>query len=190
MVTNRKMPPKSPKIAFNETVKVSKVLHINEFTDEEVEASYYHKAEFKAVKAELKETVKMVESGLLPKDTPKFTRRGTEFRTPDGARSRLRNKQIAWNAVFEEQEAQWDEGVFDPEVLASIYEAAAKHCQYTAHNLALQDQIAAWNESTGSIAGLEYDVDEKPWDQLEVNGICLPLSSKQVKHRRISNAAA
>lgn len=180
---------KDVKVAFVPTVSVHRIMRVDDYTEEEIKNCYYHKEEFQAVKDELRETVRLIQSGELKTDTKKFARRGTEFRLPDGARQRRRNKELAWEAVFSEQDAQWNDGEFDPEILAEIYESASKQSQIAAHIIALNDQRDAWNESTGSIAGgFEFDA-EGSIAKYEAR-INMPLNPKRVVHRRVSNAAA
>lgn len=131
------------KISFCPKVKVNKIIHINEYTDDEINATYYHRDEMKSVRQQLRETVKILEEQPTAdefKESNSFSKRGAEFRTSEGARIRHRNKNIAWDALFDAQDAQFEDGVFDPEVLASIYSAATTHCQHAAHLLALKDQ--------------------------------------------------
>jgi hypothetical protein len=176
-------------LTFAPTVRVQKIIHINEFTDEEVSACYYHKEEMHRVKLELKATVQMFQDGELEKDTSHFTKRGTEHRTPDAVKRRNRNKQMAAYAVFEEQEDQWDDGVLDPEVLASIYQAASSHCQVAAHKMALEYESEV-NELSWSHLDCDFsDSPRKPFKET-YSGICTPLQPKQVVHRKVSNAAA
>jgi hypothetical protein len=181
--------PVTKSLTFAPKIRVRNSLHINEFTDEEVAASYYHKEEMHRVRLELKSTVQMFQVGALETDTPHFTKRGTEQRTPEAVQRRSRNKQMAAYAVFDEQEDQWDDGVLDPEVIASIYQAASSHCQVAAHKMALEYEKEV-NELDWSHLDCDFsDYQRKPFKET-FSGICAPLGPKQMVHRRVSNAAA
>jgi hypothetical protein len=181
--------PITKSLTFAPKIRVRKIIHIDEFTDEEVSACYYHKEEFDRVRLELKATVQMFQVGELEKDTTHFTKRGTEHRTPDAVQRRNRNKQMAAEAVFDEQENQWADGVIDSEVLASIYQAASSHCQIAAHNIALD-----YEKEVNELSWSHLDCDFSDCDFSDYlptySDICTTLKSKQVVHRRVYNAAA
>jgi hypothetical protein len=133
----------------------------------------------------LQQTAKLVELGDLPNDTLENCRRGTEYRTEEGGRKRILNKKVGRDAVFDEQDAQWDVDELDPDTLASLYVAATRHCQIEAHRLALQDEKEAREfhlEAT----------DLWTFDKLET-GIRAPLRinrSTCFRRTSMSNAAA
>ena len=171
-------------LTFAPKVRVRKIIHIDEFTDEEVSACYYQKEEMHRVRQELRATLQMFQIGELKEDTPHFTKRGTEHRTPDAARRRSINKQMASDAVFEEQGDQWEDGLIDSEMLASIYQSASSHCQAAAHKIALE---------------YENEVNDLSWSHLDCDfsdsvpkysNTCTVPKPKQGIHRKVSNAAA
>jgi hypothetical protein len=181
--------PVTKSLTFAPQIRIRSIIHIDEFTDEEVSACYYHKEEMHRVRLEVKATVQMFQVGELEKDTPHFTKRGTEYRTPDAVKRRNRNKQMAADAVFDEQEDQWDGGVLDSELLAIIYQAASSHCQVAAHNMALEYENEV-NELSWSHLDCDFsDYQRKPFKET-CNEMCTALQSKQVvQHRRVYNAA-
>jgi hypothetical protein len=169
-------------LTFAPKVRVRKIKHIDEFTDEEVSACFYQKEEMHRVKLELKVTLQMLQLGELEKDTPHFTKRGTEKRTPDAVKRRSINKQMASAAVFEEQGDQWEDGLTNSEMLASIYQAASSHCQVAAHNIALE-----YENEVNELSWSHLDCDFSDCVPKEYSNICTPLKPKQVVHRRVSN---
>jgi hypothetical protein len=174
------------KVAFTSMVRVMGVLHLDDFSDEEVQACYCDDTEFMSMKTDVKVTAKLVEMGDLPNDTSNYCRRGTEYRTGEGARRRLFNKKGGRDVVFDEQDAQWDCDIFDQDAIASLYVAATRHCQIEAHRLALQDEREARE------VHLEAADLRRTFDKLET-GILTPLEicrSMRLRRSSMSNAAA
>jgi hypothetical protein len=130
----------SRRVGFTPMVKVVKVLHLNDFEDDEIEACCYNMSDFERIKADLKITVGLMQLGKLEEDTIDYVRRGTEYRTPEGARRRVRNKEVARDALFDEQDLQWETGAFDPDALASVYHTASRDCGLEAYRLGLRDE--------------------------------------------------
>jgi hypothetical protein len=169
-------------------VKVNTVIHLNHFSVEEFECCWYQKADLQRIKEELLLTVKLMKIGDLPKDTLRYCRRGTEFRTREGALRRLLNKEVARDTVHDEQDGQWNEGIFDPDVLASVYIAATRQCQVEAELMGSKDEKDA-RESDAAAALPDIS---KPFNIMET-GVCSPLRVKYICFISISsptNAAA
>jgi hypothetical protein len=139
----RSMKKRNIKVVFTEMVTVTHVLHLEDFTDEEFKASFYDITELESIKTELNLTAELVEVGDLHNDISEYCRRGTEYRTGQGARRRISNKHVGRDAVLDEQDVQWEDGVFDPDAIAGIYAAATWRCQIEVHRLALQDEKEA-----------------------------------------------
>jgi hypothetical protein len=150
-------------------VKVSTVIHLNHFSDEEFERCWYKKADLQRIKEELLLTVKLMKIGDLPKDTLRYCRRGTEFRTREGACRRMFNKEVARDAVRDEQDGQWDEGIFDSDVLASVCIAATRQCQVEAQLMGSKDEKDARESDAAALPDIS-----KPSNKLET-GVCSPL---------------
>jgi hypothetical protein len=115
------MKKRNIKVVFTEMVTVTHVLHLEDFTDEEFKASFYDVTELESIKTELNLTAELVEVGDLHNDTSEYCRRGTEYRTGQGARRRISNKHVGRDAVLDEQDVQWEDGVFDPDAIAGRY---------------------------------------------------------------------
>jgi hypothetical protein len=175
------------KVTFYERVKVNTVIHLNHFSVEEFECCWYQKADLQRIKEELLLTVKLMKIGDLPKDTLRYCRRGTEFRTREGALRRLLNKEVARDTVHDEQDGQWNEGIFDPDVLASVYIAATRQCQVEAQLMGSKDEKDARESDAAALPDIS-----KPSNKLET-GVCSVLRvNNNIRLRRISvtNAAA
>ena len=145
--SNERTRGKSSKVQFNPMARVYFIGNLDSFSSQEVTESYYLPNELKKVKAELKFTAKLLELGDLTSDTTEYCARGTEYPTKKGATKRIKNKELGWEAVLEEQDLQWEMGIYDPIAIASLYKAATSECQEEAHNLALKDQGAGHEDS-------------------------------------------
>jgi hypothetical protein len=73
-------------------------------------------------------------------ETDDFCRRGLEFQSPRGAKQRMENKEIGWDAVLEvqgmQQERNWH---YDPLHIASLYHEQTNHCLLAAQLQAYKD---------------------------------------------------
>jgi hypothetical protein len=119
-------------------------LHINDYTDNEVDACWYDDYENEMMQKEMLSVVTLLKNGMLEHDTEQNCRRGLlECHTPEVALQRLKNRTAVREAVHEEQEFQWDEGIWEPEYIARAYKAASPTSQANAHDIALQDQLDA-----------------------------------------------
>lgn len=130
--------PKS--IRFNETANCRHILHINDYTDEEIIACWHQRCEHKEIKKDVKFAVSLYEDGSLEEDTEDYCVRGLELHIPEIALRRSLIKQACLEATFSEQGLQWDENVDDPECLAVISQEYSALSQDLAKALAIQDQ--------------------------------------------------
>ncbi len=127
-------------VTFNEAALVYPHLHIRNFTETETSGSWYSVEELDSIKEECHHSVNLsIHGKLRPDMVNNWCFRGLEFRTPEGARSRRDNKNLAWNWVLEEQENQYKLGMFDAEEIARKYRKVSVACHEAAHVLALED---------------------------------------------------
>eukprot|EP00339_Tiarina_fusa_P015516 CAMPEP_0117003402 /NCGR_PEP_ID=MMETSP0472-20121206/4729_1 /TAXON_ID=693140 ORGANISM="Tiarina fusus, Strain LIS" /NCGR_SAMPLE_ID=MMETSP0472 /ASSEMBLY_ACC=CAM_ASM_000603 /LENGTH=208 /DNA_ID=CAMNT_0004704029 /DNA_START=87 /DNA_END=713 /DNA_ORIENTATION=+ len=172
------------RVGFTPLVRVIKVLHLNDFGGDEIDACYYKKSDFERIKADLKLTVRLMQLGKLEEDSLDYCRRGTEYRSPEGARRRARNKEAARDALLDEQDLQWDNFVFDPDVLASVYHEASRECGLEASRLGLRDE-----DEARAIDAIELPRTPEREEKLET-GLRAPLRvTKNVRLRRRSITA-
>ena len=125
-------------VSFDYQVRVRKALHINDFSEQEIQATWLSRDDLMRIRQEIDFTVDLIEKGA-DIDEETYSRRGLEFRTRLGAHMRLENKECARDAVLSEQEFQKDEGYSDDEELATVYSETSYRCQVAAHMLALAD---------------------------------------------------
>jgi hypothetical protein len=127
-------------ISFGKSVMVRQTLHINSYSDDEIQACWFGDDDLQAIKKDVRYDISMLTDGL---DNEKYCRRGLEMHFRKGGRRRQQNKSAAIKAVLDEQELQWENDVYDPEYLATVYQAISSYCQTTARAIALKDRLDA-----------------------------------------------
>jgi hypothetical protein len=97
------------------------------------------------------------------------------------------NKEVARDAVLDEQEGQWGEGIFEPDELASVYINATRFCQVEAQLRGSKDEKDAREADAAALPDLS-----KPSNKLETGVSTALRVIKNIRLRRISvtNAAA
>lgn len=127
-------------IKFNKTVQVRTILHIGDYTAEEVDACWYTSEEVHAIFDDIDMVVDCLEQAntLQGQQEEKLEgthyycgvelpcRRGLERKLHNSrqvTQSRIRNGCFA---VLEEQELQWEEGVSDVEFISRVYKVASR----------------------------------------------------------------
>jgi hypothetical protein len=142
--TKQLLAPKAKRtVAFAPTVTGNTTLHVNDYSNDEIQSCWFNDVEYKAIKKDIRFAAKLLtdNNGLLGKDDEHDCQRGLEMHTRKGAHRRLQNKLVARQAVLDEQNLQWEEGVYDPEYLAMVYQVVSSSCQATARDIALKDQL-------------------------------------------------
>jgi hypothetical protein len=127
-------------VCFNPVVHGRPVLHIKDYSDDELRSNWYTDLEYDAFNVEIRTTVLIMTRGgppILSNGEP-YCARGLESETRDGARKKRLNKLHSRRAVIDEQELQNAHGPqCDDQILARIYFDCTRHCQYEAHEKAL-----------------------------------------------------
>lgn len=151
-----KKPKKS--VSFNEAATQRYTLHINNYTDEEVDACWWTPEEFKAIRADARYAANLVMGGYLQNgDNDHYCKRGVENFTREGVYRRSSVKQAAYAAVLDEQDAQWDEGIFEQEFIAYAYAPHSEASHSFAHSVALQDEMEIQLMNMMENSPIEYD---------------------------------
>jgi hypothetical protein len=117
--------PVRKKVYFSHKIRIKPTLHIRDYTQEEIEATWFSKTDFENIKADMRFALGLLRAGILDQDTISYCRRGLECRTKEGVRKRMFNKASTRNAVLDEQDRQWDIFVTDSEAIAKVYVAAS-----------------------------------------------------------------
>ena len=127
-------------VTFHDQVIVHPHIHIDDMSEVEIALTWYDEDDLDLIKRDLLETIRMMAEGITFPEDDKFTSRGLEYRTPNGARMRQRNKNHSYDIVLEEQYCQWKRGICDEERLAKVYRDCADHSANVARLMALQDE--------------------------------------------------
>jgi hypothetical protein len=123
---------KTKSVTFNDRVKVKKHIHHANFSVDEIQASWYGKAEEDQIKEECR----------LLAGTNHAESRGLETRTSDAGKRRNQVKVACWDAVMNEQDFQFDSGIVDEEAIAMVYRALSYKCQIAATMMGTLDAQA------------------------------------------------
>lgn len=124
-------------LAFSAENEVFEIPHINDFTDDDIAATWYDAEDYAEIKADYQCVIFMMESGERISD--EHTTRGLEYRTQQGAWDRYENKRDAYNAVLDEQDRHWKKDIDDPEAIRRVYVEQVAKCQRAAEARAAQD---------------------------------------------------
>jgi hypothetical protein len=136
-------------IAFSPTVTIFEVLHIGDYTMEEVQHVWYSRREIATIGRETKETTTLMMAGVnFCDDGDRYCARGLESETDEGSHQMAHRIQEARDAVFDEQNLQLDENMYDPELLADIYFHCTSACQQEARHRASLDENDAAKDGT------------------------------------------
>lgn len=125
-------------VSFAPMVSTLGIIHINDYSSEEVSSTWYSRDELRAIKSE----AKCVANSSDP-STDDICLRGLEARTAAGARRKRQNRIEARSAVFFEQDAQEEDGYSDPDAIADAYFECSERCQAEAQMIAVRDQREA-----------------------------------------------
>ena len=130
-------PKAAKRVSFKESVKARKIIHINDFSSEEVTACWYDEAEYDVIKS-----LAFTEAfGSSDKD-PRCLRGLEHFGQPV-AEAREENRNSALLVVLQEQQLQRQEGSCDPEYIAQIYEQQCSLARVQANIAGLNDRLEA-----------------------------------------------
>ena len=119
-------------VSFNTKVTVRNTIHINNYSEEELSATWFSTNEFNAMKSEMKSTLKKMKRNggksipINDEDVVGLSSRGLESLTPDGIAKKRIVRQNAIDAVLDEQYLQYREDDYDPEFNADSY---SKKCR-------------------------------------------------------------
>jgi hypothetical protein len=143
---------RKPSISFKPNVLVKLTIHIDEYSDEEIAASWYCQEELKMIKSERTTTLLlMANDGTMMANSERLCSRGLECFTSEGRAIKNQHKEEARIAVFDEQDYQFENDIFDPEVIADAYSEQTRKSQVTATVVGVFDQEAVRQQSLSSL---------------------------------------
>ena len=130
------------KVTFVGVTETHYTLNIDDYTDEEFFSTWFHPAERITMLSRLSKSVTKFEGGNCDACC------GLERMTEEGMRSRQLNTWKAYEVVLGIQQAQWEEGIDDPKLIATLYHKISRPCLKEAQLRANQQQDEArsyWN---------------------------------------------
>jgi hypothetical protein len=132
----------SSSVSFSASVTQYKSIHLNDMTEEEVNATWFEREEMHQMKETVKSEAKQLEDKVLDDDV---CVRGLESRTRRGMKLKRRNRVSAYNALFFEIDCQEEEQgcLHDDEAIADAYFAVTDPCQQWAEKVAKKDELEA-----------------------------------------------
>jgi hypothetical protein len=113
--------PKASKkrpISFSNTAVLCRT---DGYSDEEMTAAWYSRAELKNILFQIKKTLLLMEAGSPKANSDRHCTRGLASLTPEGRALKQRRREEAKTAVLDEQEFQNEVGFPDLELLADLY---------------------------------------------------------------------
>ena len=147
--TKKNYPLSSPQqkqrksVSFDQSVKVRKTIHVFDYTDEELYACWYNDAEFANIREDIAIEVDFFRTRLAQQDNNnnQYCSRGLESFS---SKNILKNQQravISREAVYDEQEFQWDNNLCDDECIGRLYEKATLKSRALARYVGLKDAL-------------------------------------------------
>jgi hypothetical protein len=131
-------------VQFSKRLRVSQIMHLAEYTQEEMEATWYQEEEYTRIsKICIKTVHKMEKRRKRSLRKREVESRGLEGHTTTGIISKTESRRLAYDKIFHEQEHQRCRGIYDDEAMAESYQTVSSSCALWARKLALRDQIDA-----------------------------------------------
>lgn len=140
-VTKNKNLKKKRSVSFCEIVSIRATTHIKNMTKDEIKSAWYTNRETNKFKRQIWSEAKLMTNGVPA--AANTTRRGLEYRTPEGSAKRKNNKLNSIHAVLDEQDNQHMINIKDADTLRKIYLQHSRHCRLEARQLGAQDALDA-----------------------------------------------
>jgi len=130
-------------VSFAAVSTTHEVLHHNDYTPEELEASWYDRNGMRQIKQLAKAEAKFWDSGALPNNNEEMTIRGLEGRLYEGARKKTQQRRDVYASVFSEIAFQEEVDYLDEEMIADAYFLYSESCAMTAQMMGHRDEMEA-----------------------------------------------
>ena len=130
------------RVQFSPRVRALLVTSVADYTEHEIHACWFSREESIEIRKEAFDTIHRVsinESLLVQDDENSICLRGLEHYTEQGCIERRSNRRRTWNAVFDEQDRQYDAGECDEHRIADIYSKLTARSQLQACVIGLED---------------------------------------------------
>jgi hypothetical protein len=141
IMKNDQQKPRS--VRFLDTILVRETLHINNFTVQERQDSWYDSSEYSDMRNDTNVTVALIKFGKHNCDTSPYCQRGLENRIGKDALRRNRLQLLGLISVLKEQSEQTTMNAFNPDAIADAYAPISKYSSKMAYKLGLRDELEA-----------------------------------------------
>jgi hypothetical protein len=140
------------KVRFDEFDEVQNTIHLTDFTDKEISKYWYHRDDYDGMIQEARIVVEkeervrqngleQLQPGIISQSLTEFETRGLEAWSTEGKRHVREVKEAAIEAVWDEQQRQWDVGIIDLDQMKDAYQKVSLECQRIANERGVSDQI-------------------------------------------------
>jgi hypothetical protein len=120
--------------------EVFEVPHIDDISDDEVDATWYSKKEFQTIRKSCLRTVELMEQNLSIKESSKHCTRGLEKHTVLRRELRKRQQELCFETVMNIQDLSESRGVALNDIMAEFYAKSCSNSVREAIRVALQDE--------------------------------------------------
>lgn len=133
------------KVRFPEqrAVQVIETIHVFDYTEEELAASFYNAREMRLLKRERRELARLLDQGYSPEEIEIRTGmyvRGIETACYDGNRRRHAHIAEGVHSVMLEQDMQYEDCKWNPSAIANIYHRASEESLVEAMKRGMEDE--------------------------------------------------
>ena len=125
-------------VSFQGHVSSRAALHINDYSEEEKQATWLNAADMQRIHGDIRYTIEMMNGGGTV-DEDEWSIGGLEYKTHKGTQIRCATRSASIRAVLNEQYRQEAGHFLDEEELAKVYTGCTSRCQITARLLALSN---------------------------------------------------
>jgi hypothetical protein len=129
-------------VRFAQSDTVYDVLALDEYTPEEIAASWFSNTESEAIHDKCKKVIHKMEKHGNNLNENKYCSRGLESMTGSRKDIKEENRKNAYNAVLDLQIVQWEQGCDDQEQIAQRYQSVSFQCQVAAICMGKNDFLA------------------------------------------------
>ena len=130
------------RVSFGAMVDVQEIMRLDEFTPEEISASWYDLESMKIMKEIARAEGLLLDAGALTTSETTSTR-GLEHRTRPGNKRKRQARANAYTTVFLEIDFQLCEGFSDADAIADVYFGYSAPCAALAAANAKTDELEA-----------------------------------------------
>mmetsp|Transcript_12211 Transcript_12211/g.35422 ORF Transcript_12211/g.35422 Transcript_12211/m.35422 type:complete len:249 (+) Transcript_12211:241-987(+) len=196
--SNSNMSATKKTVTFHECVRVKKTIHINNYTDDEIDACWFSRQDMANIRQDIVAALQSSSSSSLSPSGPDAAEmRGLECRTEQGSQQRRRDRHESLSSVLDEQELQRHERQFDDEMIAAVYSDTTQQAQLRASVAGMLDyQVAYWcdrDRNHGSKAGKQSSSQlpaSSASSSMSMQRIVLQSNPRSVVVHRVASMAA